>query len=169
MIKSGKWDKQAFSLEEPPVSRSALRDLEKVWWTRVVTWHSSFLDLLIESGLGGCFGRMSLACCQATKDGTLAPSSGGWGNSGMGGPTECWTLSSSESPRDAVVSSLSDILETGDVPQRYYLNKHHMEVLNLDRHKFDKSTRVVLANSVTYSVVRVVDIPLSWIRKGFEK
>lgn len=49
-------------------------------------------------------------------------------NSGMGGPTECLTLSSVEqftSPKlyrsAATVSSLSDILETGDVPQRYYL------------------------------------------------
>lgn len=29
----------------------------------------------------------------------------------MGSPTECWTLSTSESPSDAVASSLSDVLE----------------------------------------------------------
>ncbi len=40
------------------------------------------------------------------------PSSGRWLNSGMASPTECWTLSTSESPSDAVASSLSDILET---------------------------------------------------------
>ncbi len=40
------------------------------------------------------------------------PSSGRWLNSGMGSPTECWTLSTSESPSDAVASSLSDVLET---------------------------------------------------------
>ena len=50
------------------------------------------------------------------------PSSGRWANSGMGGPTEFWTLSTSEWPSDAVVCSLSDTLETGAVPQRFYLS-----------------------------------------------
>jgi len=59
----------------------------------------------------------------------LAPSSGRWGNSGTGSRTECWTLSTSEWNHTLVpclsgdvVCSLSDILETGDVPQRYYLS-----------------------------------------------
>jgi hypothetical protein len=38
-------------------------------------------------------------------------------------PTGLWTLNTLEFPKDAVESSLSDILETGDVPQRYYLSK----------------------------------------------
>ena len=56
------------------------------------------------------------------KGGILLPSSGRWGNSGMGGPTECLTLDTLESPSVVVESSLSDILVTGDVPQRYYLS-----------------------------------------------
>jgi predicted nucleic acid-binding protein len=40
----------------------------------------------------------------------------------MVAPGECWTLSSSECPSDAVASSLSDILETGAVPRRYFLS-----------------------------------------------
>ena len=58
----------------------------------------------------------------------LVPSSGVWRNSGMGGPIESLTLNTCEhadlagrSPREGDVSLLSDILETGDVPQRYYL------------------------------------------------
>lgn len=44
-------------------------------------------------------------------------------NSGMGGPTGFLTLNTSEYPSDAVVSSLSDILEApGSVPQQYYLS-----------------------------------------------
>lgn len=45
----------------------------------------------------------------------------------MGSPTECWTLNTSEhacSPAlspSAAVCSLSDILETGDHLQRYFL------------------------------------------------
>ena len=41
----------------------------------------------------------------------------------MGGPTESWTLNGSEWPSAAVVCSLSDILETGSVPQRFFLSK----------------------------------------------
>lgn len=60
----------------------------------------------------------------------MVPSSGGWRNSGMGSPTECWTLSTSEwnrtltpSHSDGGVCSLSDVLEaTGSVPGRFYLS-----------------------------------------------
>jgi hypothetical protein len=40
----------------------------------------------------------------------------------MGSPTEFVTLNISEWPSDAAVCSLSDTLETGDVPQRFYLS-----------------------------------------------
>jgi hypothetical protein len=40
----------------------------------------------------------------------------------MGSPIECWTLNTSEWPSDAAVCSLSDTLETGDVPQRFFLS-----------------------------------------------
>jgi hypothetical protein len=40
----------------------------------------------------------------------------------MGSPTEFWTLSILEYPSDGAASSLSDILETGDVPRRFYLS-----------------------------------------------
>ena len=53
---------------------------------------------------------------------TLAPSSGRWQNAGMGSPTEFWTLSSSECPSAADACSLSDVLETGELPQRFYLS-----------------------------------------------
>jgi len=62
------------------------------------------------------------------------PSSERWANSGMGGPTEYWTLSISEHaafpepfPSGDAVCSLSDILETGDLPQRYYLSPRACE------------------------------------------
>jgi hypothetical protein len=40
----------------------------------------------------------------------------------MGSPTGFLTLSSPEFHSAAVASSLSDILETGDLPQRYFLS-----------------------------------------------
>jgi hypothetical protein len=40
----------------------------------------------------------------------------------MGSRTEFLTLSISEWPSDAAVYSLSDTLETGDLPQRFFLS-----------------------------------------------
>jgi hypothetical protein len=40
----------------------------------------------------------------------------------MGSPTEFLTLSTLEFPSGAVACSLSDILETGALPRRYYLS-----------------------------------------------
>ncbi len=40
----------------------------------------------------------------------------------MGSHTECWTLNGSEWPSDVAVCSLSDTLETGVVPQRFFLS-----------------------------------------------
>lgn len=54
--------------------------------------------------------------------GGWVPSSGGWSNAGMASPTECWTLSTSESPSDAVASSLSDVLETRPDLEKYCLS-----------------------------------------------
>jgi hypothetical protein len=41
----------------------------------------------------------------------------------MGSLTGFLTLNTSEFPSDGAASSLSDILETGDVPQRFYLSQ----------------------------------------------
>ncbi|CEM60499.1 putative DNA (cytosine-5-)-methyltransferase [Treponema phagedenis] len=51
-------------------------------------------------------------------------------NSGMGGRTGCLTLNISERPKDAVESSLSDILIIGQtLPQKYYLSQKNLELL----------------------------------------
>ena len=118
-----------FSSAERRASPSASPDSERDWQTRVATSCSPILPLLTAIGPNGWFGRTCPASCQATADGILVPSSGAWANSGMGSPTGFWTLSSSEwnhtlAPclKDDGVSSLSDVLETGAVPQRYYLS-----------------------------------------------
>ena len=117
-----------FSLEEHHANHSALRGLERGWLTQGATSCSPILPLLHGIAPSGSFGRMSLASCPATEGGILEPSSGAWGNSGMGSPTECLTLNTSEHaashmlpPSEDAVCSLSDILETGAVPQRYFL------------------------------------------------
>ena len=111
-----------FSAEELRASRSLSPACEKDWKTRVGTWPSDSLNLLASCGPSGWYGRTSPECCLLAKDGILAPSSGRWQNSGMGSHTECVTLSGLESPSAVVVSSLSDVLETGEVPQRFFLS-----------------------------------------------
>jgi hypothetical protein len=118
-----------FSLAEPPANPSLSLDSEKGWQTRVATWPSSFLGLLTKHAPAGWCGRTSPVSCHRTTDGRLAPSSEGWQNSGMGSPTECWTLSTSEWTglsvpfrSDGSVCSLSDVLEAGNVPPRYFLS-----------------------------------------------
>ena len=117
-----------FSLEEHPASPSQSRDFARDLMTRAATSCSPILPSLDAIAPAGWFGRMSPASCPATEGGILAPSSGAWGNSGMGSPSECLTLNTPEhtafperSPSDGAVCSLSDILETGDVPQRFFL------------------------------------------------
>lgn len=95
---------------------------EAEWMTLVADWPLLFPQLLAATVPDGSSGRTSLAYCHRDEAGILAPSSGRWLNSGMAAPTECWTLSTSESPSDAVACSLSDTLETGAVQQRYFLS-----------------------------------------------
>ena len=118
-----------FSLEEAPARASASQDCDADWLTLVATWPSNISALLMRCAHDGWSGRTSPVSCRWTEDGRLEPSSEGWRNSGMGSPTECWTLNTSEFNHtlvpfhsDDAVCSLSDILETGDVPQRYYLS-----------------------------------------------
>ena len=115
-------DQLTFLSEELPAKVSASPDSEKDWMTTVVTWRSNFLNLLTEHSPVGSFGKMSPASCQAAEDGTLVPSSGRWLKSGMGSPTECLTLNTSEFHSAADVCLLSDILETGDLPLRFFLS-----------------------------------------------
>ncbi len=65
--------------------------------------------------------RTSMAFGRLLEDGIWESSSGSWGNSGIGGPTVCLTLNTSDHPSGGVVSSLSDILER-HVPPKYFLS-----------------------------------------------
>lgn len=111
-----------FSSEEPPANHSASQDWERDWMTRVATSHLPTLRLLTAIGPSGWFGRTSPAFCRQTEEGILEPSSEGWANSGMGSPTEFLTLDSSESHSAAEECSLSQTLEVGNVPQRFFLS-----------------------------------------------
>ena len=129
-----------FSLEEHPVNPSPSPAAVSAWMIRVATWPSDFFSLLAQYAPVGCFGKTSLVSVprgpaqirpviwsrdsdgnlqkQVISDASWKP----WGNSGMGSPTEVLTLNTSTWPSDASGCSLLDVLETGDVPQRYFLS-----------------------------------------------
>ena len=115
-------DQLTFLLGERPANHSASQDFARDLMTQGETLCSPILPLLHSISPSGWFGRTSPASCLATEEGILEPSLGRWGNSGMGSPIECLTLNTSEWPSDADVCLLSDTLETGDVPQRFYLS-----------------------------------------------
>ena len=115
-------EQSTFWSEEHLASLSPSPGNERDWMTRVATSPSSLLDLLIAYGPYGWCGRTSPVSCQSMEDGRLEPSSGCWSSAGMGSPTEFSTLNILEYPSDGVASSLSDILETGELPRRYYLS-----------------------------------------------
>ena len=115
-------DNLTFWSEEHLASLSVLPDFAEALKTLAEISCSPLVPLQAGIGPAGWFGRTSPASCRATEEGTLDPSSGCWANSGMGSPTGFLTLSSSEWPKDAAVCSLSDVLETGDVPLRFFLS-----------------------------------------------
>ena len=117
------------SLVALPVHHSASQDSGKDCPTHAADSCLLILRSLSVCDLDGLFGKMFPVFCQATEDGTLVPSSGRWGNWGMGGHTESWTLNGSEhngihapSRSEGGVCSLSDVLETAPLPQRFSLS-----------------------------------------------
>ena len=128
---SGRNLRSTSSSEARPAKRSASRGSAKGSQTPEATLLSSTSAWLIVTGLGTWSGKTSPVSLARLEDGTLVPSSGGFQNSGTGGPTGSSTLSTSEwnrtlvpSHSDGGVCSLSDALEeTGSVPQKYYLSQ----------------------------------------------
>ena len=118
----GRYRQLTFWSEELPASPSASPDSDKGSMIPEADSCSAFLRSLEVANLDGWSGKTCPVSCHRTEDGILAPSSGGWRSSGTGGPIGSWTLSFSESPRDVAECLLSDVLETSDVPDRFYLS-----------------------------------------------
>ena len=96
---------------------------ERVWLVDGVACSGRLFAWLMSSNPNGLSSKTSPASCRQTTDGTWESSSGQWQNSGMGSPTECWTLNTSEWPNDGAVCSLSDVLETtGEHLAKYSLS-----------------------------------------------
>lgn len=118
-------------LEELPVQPSQSQGLGKELNQIEETSHLSLYSLLKDLIPHGLFGKTCLGSCHQTEEKILEPSSEVWQNAGMGSPTGFLTLNIYEhngfpeqSHKCEGVSSLSDILETGDVQQKYYLTEN---------------------------------------------
>ena len=125
---------QASLLEGLLVNHFPYRDLEEDLEKIEETSHLSLYALLKDYIRHGYFGKTLLESCPRKEDGTLEPSSEGWRNAGMGSPTGFLTLNTSEhndfqgqSHKDEGVSSLWDILETGEIPPRFFLTEKHCQ------------------------------------------
>lgn len=93
-----------------------------VFQTNAADWPCTLSALFQSAVRDGSSGRMSPELSPLTEDGTSGRSSGRWTNAGIISRGACLTLSFSEHRNDAVESSLSGILETGAIPQRYFLS-----------------------------------------------
>ena len=108
---------------ERPVRDSASRDGAAALPTNAADWPCDLLGLFLMFVRAGSSGRTSPELFQLREVGTSGHSSGRWTNAGIVSHGACLTLTSSEYPSNAVESSLSDILETGALPQRFFLSR----------------------------------------------
>ena len=90
----------------------------------------SISDFLKRLNPNGSSTKMSRECYLPKKEEILELSSMDFGNAGIMSHGECWTLNTCEWTdtlvpflREDGVCSLSDILETGDIPLKYYLSR----------------------------------------------
>ena len=123
-----------FWWEEPHASPSALPDSGKDLKTHGETSCLPTLQSLHVFGLDGLSGKTSPVSCRQTEDLILVPSSGGWCSWGMGSATGFSTLNgaehtgipvpsrSADAESSLLVASLSEVLETGTLPQKYCLS-----------------------------------------------
>ena len=111
-----------FWLAEHPVNHSALQVSEKDLKTPEETLPLPMLEFLTSLDPSGAYGKTCQVSSVQMEDGILVPSLGRWQNSGMGSHIGCLTLNTSEYPSAAVVSLLSDVLETGKLQQKFYLS-----------------------------------------------
>lgn len=119
-----------FSWVELPVRDSASRESREDSTTREVRSASPIANFLKLCVPDGSYGRTFRGCSAPTEVRISGSSSGKLMKSGIVARGECWTLSTCEWTDSLVpflkedgVCSLSDILETGAIPPRYYLSR----------------------------------------------
>ena len=119
-----------FWLEELPVRDSASRESRAASAIPEAPSASPIAEFLKLCAPGGSSGKMCRVSLAPTGERISRLSSGKLMKSGILARGECWTLNTSEWTdtlvpfrSDDAVCSLSDILESGDIPQKYYLSR----------------------------------------------
>ena len=110
------------SSEAPLASPTQSPESEKDWMIRAANSHlplPAWLDAFVLNGSSGKTSRVSYPAAGVLIS---LPSKIRWLKSGISSPGESLTLDISERPSVAKECFLSDILETGDLPLRYYLS-----------------------------------------------
>lgn len=137
-------DGQTSLFSDHPVRTSASPDAASGWMATAATWRSSPLVLLTSYAPAGWFLKTSPAYCRleaeaqrqsvrfekvpsepeptVTKTVTSPPSSPSFSNAGILDATGLLTLNMPEFRSGGAASSLSSILETGDLPRRFFLS-----------------------------------------------
>lgn len=110
------------SLEGLRVRGLVSGEKEEAFQTNAADWPCTLSGYFQSAIPGGSYGKTSPELFRLAEDGTSGHSSGRWMNAGITSHGECLMLDFSECPSDDVESSLSDILETGAIPQRYFLS-----------------------------------------------
>ena len=157
-----------FWWEEPHANLSALPDSGKDLKTHAETSCLLTLQSLHVCGLDGLCGKTSPVSCHQTEDGILVPSSAGWGSWGMGSRTECWTLNGAEHTGIPVpsrsagdVCSLSDVLETQPLPQRYCLSAKACSGILKRAERRGKKLPQMLRDALEQAAGGTVETPLT--------
>lgn len=109
------------SLADSPAKMFPWLDAVRDWLESEAAYGGNSVELLGAIARAGLLSRMSPAFYPATPAGTLPSSFGGWSDAGIASRGGFWTLSISDSPKDAAVCSLSEVLEM-EVAPKYYLS-----------------------------------------------
>ena len=111
------------SLAGPRAKDSVKLDDEEGYRTPEAHWPCTLSELCQSVSRNGSSGKMSPELCPLTEDGTSGRSSKRWTNAGITSHGECLTFNFSERPSVVVESTLSGILEVGNIPQKYFLSQ----------------------------------------------
>ena len=113
---------QMFWSLDRPANPTASQESVSAWMIRAATWSSSPWELLRDLNPVGSYSRMSPVFCHPPKDETSGFSCEQWMNSGILAHGQAWTRNTVAWRSGGTACSLSEILETGDIPQRHFLS-----------------------------------------------
>ena len=96
----------------------------------------------------------------------LAASLVRWGKSGMGGPTGCLTLNTLEWPSEGAECLLSDVLETGSLPQKYYLSPKACQGILRRAKKRGKMLPLMLQTALEHCALEITKESVPMMQRG---